>query len=157
MRTEAAAELVKSGAAIVYERNGGMSCTEVLYAIYPDGRVVSDFGDGHPVSSQWPAGKVATLLAKITTVPDAANGWFTDYWYNTYHEPCEACYTYSVTITYQGRTKTVDAVDGGTDAMAGYWIVIGYLAEVLPLPEESGCCGIPFASGSSAPSTTSSR
>jgi len=157
MRSEAAAELVKRGAVIVYERNGGISCVDALYAIYSDGRVVSDFGDGHPTSSQLPANKVTSLLDAITTTPDAANGWFTDGWYNTYHMPCAACYTYSLTVTYKGQTKTVTAVDGGTDAMPEYWIVTGYLAEVIPLPAESGCCGIPFASGSSAPSTTSSR
>jgi hypothetical protein len=31
--------------------------------------------------------------------------------------------------TAHGQTKTVDAVDGGTDGQAAYWIVTGYLAE----------------------------
>ena len=131
MRSDAAAALVKAGAVIVYEHNGGISCVDALYAIYSDGRVVSDFGDGRPRTAQWPADKVTTLLEKITTVPDAATGWFTEGWYSTYHPPCAACYRYSITITYKGQTKTVEAVDGGTDAMADYWLVTGYLAEAL--------------------------
>ncbi len=39
-RQERAAELMKGGAAIAYERNGGSACVDELYAIYPDGRIV---------------------------------------------------------------------------------------------------------------------
>lgn len=146
MRNAAAAELVKSGAVIVYERSGGVTCESALHAIYADGRVVS--GDGNP-TSQWPVDKVTTLLDKITTIPDAAHGWFSGYWASTDHEPCKACYEYSITITDKGQTKTVNAVDGGTDAPAGYWIVTGYLAEALATLE-TGCTNSPMRSAAAA-------
>jgi hypothetical protein len=34
-------------------------------------------------------------------------------------------------VTYQGQTKTVEAVDGGTDAPANYWVMTGNLAPIL--------------------------
>jgi hypothetical protein len=131
MRPEAAAQLVQGGAAIVYERNGGVSCIDELSAVYADGRVISDFGDGNRSTTHLPTDQVTALLDKLTTIPDAAHGWFTDDWYSTYHPPCEACYQYSLTITYHGKTKTVGAVDGGTDAPSAYWMATAYLAQAL--------------------------
>ena len=44
MRTEQHNALAQGDAVIVYERNGGTSCVDELYAIYADGRIVSDYG-----------------------------------------------------------------------------------------------------------------
>ena len=118
--------LVDSQAAIVYERNGGNSCVDELYAFYIDGRVTSDMGDSNVKKSQVTPTKVETLLKQIDDL-----GFFTPDFYTTHHTPCGACYHYSTTVTYKGQTKTVDAVDGGTDAPANYWIMTGYLAAML--------------------------
>src|SRR5690606_3725179 len=43
-REEEAAELIESGAAIVYHRTAGPTCVDELYASYPDGRITSTKG-----------------------------------------------------------------------------------------------------------------
>jgi hypothetical protein len=118
--------LVDSKAVIVYERNGGTSCVDELYAIYADGHITSDYGDNNVKKSQVTQPQVATLLKQISDL-----GFFTPDFYTTHHTPCGACYHYSTTVTYQDQTKTVEAVDGGTDAPANYWIMTGYLAPIL--------------------------
>ena len=118
--------LVDSKAVIVYERNGGTSCVDELYAIYSDGKVSADYGDKNVKNMQITDAQVSTLLKQISDL-----GFFTPNFYTTDHTPCGACYHYSTTVTYQGQTKTVDAVDGGTDAPANYWIMTGNLTPIL--------------------------
>ena len=43
-RQDEAANLIAAGAILTYERNGGPTCLDELYAIYPDGRIVGDDG-----------------------------------------------------------------------------------------------------------------
>jgi simple sugar transport system permease protein len=125
-RQDQAASLMKAGAVIAYERNGGANCVDELYAIYPDGRIHADNG-AQLVDVQAPVGNVEVLLADIN-----AMGWFTDNMYSTSHTPCGECFTYFTTVSYGGQSKTVKAVDGGTDAPATYWLVSGKLSAILP-------------------------
>jgi galactofuranose transport system permease protein len=118
--------LVDSKAVIVYERNGGTSCVDELYAVYADGHITSDYGDNNIKKSQVTQSQVSTLLKQIGDL-----GFFTPDFYTTHHTPCGACYHYSTTVTDQSQTKTVEAVDGGTDAPANYWTMTGYLAPIL--------------------------
>jgi simple sugar transport system permease protein len=118
--------LVDASAVIVYERNGGTACVDELYAVYADGHITSDLGDNNVKKLQVTAPKITTVLKQISDL-----GFFTPDFYTTHHTPCGACYHYSTTVTYQGQTKTVDAVDGGTDAPANYWIMTGYLTTIL--------------------------
>jgi len=118
--------LVDASAVIVYERNGGTACVDELYAVYADGHITADFGDNNVKKSQVTPPKISTLLKQISDL-----GFFTPDFYTTNHTPCGACYHYSTTVIYQGQTKTVDAVDGGTDAPANYWIMTGYLSPIL--------------------------
>lgn len=125
-RQDQAAVLVEEGAVIVYERNGGPHCVDELYAIYPDGRITADNG--------------VTILEKLITPEEVDQllekivgfGWFTHEMYNTWHVPCSQCYGYYITVTRDGETKTVKAVDGGTDAPAAYWQVVGAIHGVIP-------------------------
>ena len=125
-RQDQASTLASGGAAIVYERNGGSSCVDELYAIYPDGRIVGDNGS-QAIDGQLAPQEVATLLSDIDGL-----GWFTANMYSTNHTPCGQCFTYFTTVSLNGQVKTVEAVDGGTDAPANYWLVSGKLTGILP-------------------------
>jgi simple sugar transport system permease protein len=125
-RQDQAASLITDGAILAYERNGGPTCLDHLYAIYPDGRVVGDDG-ANQIEKQLTPADVATLLAAIND-----RGWFTDNMYDTWHTPCGQCFGYYLTVVHDGQAKTVKAVDGGTDAPADYWQVVSILNGVIP-------------------------
>jgi ribose/xylose/arabinose/galactoside ABC-type transport system permease subunit len=125
-RTDQAASLVKAGAVVAYERNGGPGCIDELYAIYPDGRIVGDDGAQKTENQVEPA-QVEKLLSNIND-----RGWFTDEMYDTWHTPCGQCFAYHLTVAYQGQEKTVQAVDGGTDAPANYWQVVSAINGIIP-------------------------
>jgi hypothetical protein len=125
-RQDQAASLIKAGAVIAYERNGGTNCIDELYGIFPEGKITGDNGKTK-VEKQVAPADVEKLLESISSL-----GWFTDNFYSTSHTPCGACYTYYTSVLYQGQTKTVEAVDGGTDAPANYWLVSGELAGIVP-------------------------
>jgi ribose/xylose/arabinose/galactoside ABC-type transport system permease subunit len=126
LRQNQATSLLQDGAVIVYERNGGTNCIDEVYGIYPDGRIVGDNGV-QKVTKQITAPEVDHLLAFISGL-----GWFTDNIYSSSHLPCQVCYTYFTSVTYQGKTKTVQAVDGGTDAPSEYWLMTGQFSSLLP-------------------------
>ena len=112
----------------MYERNGGTSCVDQLYAVYPDGRVLEDLGGGGVKTTQVTKDQVDSLLASIDDL-----GWYTDgNFVTTHHTPCGACFQYSLTVKYNGQSKTVGAVDGGVDAYAKYWLITAKLAAILP-------------------------
>ncbi|MCX7683036.1 MAG: sugar ABC transporter permease YjfF [Anaerolineae bacterium] len=125
-RQDKAAEFMRDGAVITYERNGGPNCIDELYAIYPDGRIIGDDGS-RTIEAQVSPAEVEQLLEGI-----ASYGWFTDEMYSTWHTPCKQCYGYYLTVSYQGQEKTVKGVDGGTDAPAEYWEVIALVRKIVP-------------------------
>jgi hypothetical protein len=125
-RQDQAESLMKAGAVIAYERNGGLKCIDELYAIYPDGRITGDNGT-QKIEKQKTSAEVDKLLSEINNM-----GWFTDNMYSTSHIPCGACYTYFTSVLYEGQPKTVEAVDGGVDAPPNYWVMTALLSEFLP-------------------------
>jgi galactofuranose transport system permease protein len=125
-RQDLVADLVKGGAVLVYERNGGTKCIDELYAMYPDGRVTGDNGS-QKVEAQFTVAEVDKLLSQISDM-----GWFTDNMYSTRHVPCGACYTYFTDVIYKGQEKNVEGVDGGIDAPAFYWQMTAILNPFLP-------------------------
>jgi simple sugar transport system permease protein len=125
-RQDKAAELMKAGAVIAYERNGGSACIDELYAIYPDGRITADNGT-QTVEKKAASTDVDALLGGISDL-----GWFTDNIYSTTETQCGQCYTYYTAVSYTGKVKTVKAVDGGTAAPANYWLVTSKLSAILP-------------------------
>ena len=114
------------GAVIVYERNGGVNCIDELYAIYANGRIVGDDGT-QIIEKQVAPEEVDKLLEFISNF-----GYFTDNMYSTSHVPCKVCYHYFTSVSYNGQEKTVEAVDGGTDAPAEYWLMTGQFSTILP-------------------------
>ena len=125
-RQEQASALVQEGALIVYEHNGGGSCVDELYAIFPDGKITATEGSDKLEKQVTPA-DVNKLLAGINDL-----GWFSDTLYSTEHEPCGQCYTFFLTVSDQGQVKTVKAVNGGTDTPPDYWKVIALIDEIIP-------------------------
>jgi galactofuranose transport system permease protein len=125
-RQDQAASLIKGGAIIAYERNGGPNCVDELYAIYPDGRITGDEG-GKQIEKQVTEAEVNLLVAGIIE-----NDWFTNEQYDTWHTPCGQCYGYYLTVVANGEEKTVKGVDGGTDAPAAYWQVISLVKGLVP-------------------------
>lgn len=125
-RQDQAANMMKDGAVIAYERNGGPNCIDELYAIYPDGRIVGDDG-ANKIEKQVPPADVDQLLTGIN-----GYGWFTDEMYSTWHTPCGQCYGYYLTVAHNDQEKTVKGVDGGTDAPADYWQVISLVKGIVP-------------------------
>ncbi len=125
-RQDQAASLIKAGAVLAYERHGGPNCIDELYGVYPDGQIKGDQGD-EKVEKQATAAEISALLSGIDKL-----GWFTEEFYSTSHTPCGQCYTYFISVSYQGQEKTVQAVDGGTDAPADYWQVVSLINGVIP-------------------------
>jgi hypothetical protein len=80
------------------------------------------------IEKQMTPADVDKLLSFINT----SIGWFTDNMYSTSHVPCKVCYHYFTSVAYGGKEKTVEAVDGGTDAPAEYWLMTGQLSTLLP-------------------------
>ena len=108
------------------ERNGGAACIDELFAVYPDGRIVGDDGTQKVQATVTPE-VVTALVANLGTL-----GWFTDDMFSTSHKPCGQCFTYFTTVTSADGSKTVQAVDGGTDAPAKYWLVTSRISAILP-------------------------
>lgn len=125
-RQDQAAGLMETGAVIAFERNGGAKCIDELYAIYPDGRITGD-NVTQQIEKQVTPDEVQKLLSFIVD-----QGWFTDNMYSTSHLPCGVCYHYFTSVAYQGQEKTVEAVDGGTDAPSEYWLITGQFNTILP-------------------------
>jgi galactofuranose transport system permease protein len=125
-RQNQAASLMKNGAVIAFERNGGATCIDELYAIYPDGRIEGDNGTKQ-INKQVTPKDVEKL---ITFIVDQR--WFTDNMYSTSHIPCRVCYHYFTSVAYKGQEKIVEAVDGGTDAPSEYWLITGQFNTILP-------------------------
>jgi simple sugar transport system permease protein len=125
-RQDQAANLIKDGAVLAYERNGGPNCIDELYAIYLDGRIVGDDGE-KKIEKQVTLADVEQLLVAIKDY-----GWFTDEMYNTWHTPCGQCYGYYLTVSHNNQQKTVKGVDGGTDAPADYWQIISLVKGIVP-------------------------
>ena len=119
-------EFVADGAIIVYERNGGSTCIDEIYAIYPDGLIIGDNGK-EIIEKQITVAEVDLLMAGIVDY-----GWFTDELYDTWHIPCGQCYGYYLTVVKDGQEKTVKGVDGGTDAPVLFWQALSLVKAIVP-------------------------
>jgi hypothetical protein len=125
-RVQEAADLQTGGAVIVFQKFGGSGCVDQLFGIHPDGRVVGSDGT-RQLESEVDPEAVTALVTNLEGL-----GWFTDDMYTTWHHPCGECYTYSISITSGDQTKTVGAVDGGTDAPSKYWLATSRISAILP-------------------------
>lgn len=126
-RTDEAAQLIKEGAVIAYNRLAGPKCIDEMYAIYPDGRVLKNDGVNVVEKKITPA-EVDSLLKTI--IDDY--GWYTNEIRDTYHVPCRQCFAHYVIVADEGREKGATAVDGGVNMPPGYGFTLAVIRAVLP-------------------------
>lgn len=126
-REEEAAELIESGAAIVYHRTAGPTCVDELYAIYPNGRITGTNGVDIVERQVTPA-EVDAMLVAITI----DHKWFTTEIYSTYLNPCRQCFAHYIIISYEGQEKAATGVDGTTAMPPGYAFALAEIRPLLP-------------------------
>jgi hypothetical protein len=126
-REAEAEEFIADGAVTVYNRTAGTGCVDELYAVYPDGRVIGNNGEEEVEAQVDPAD-----LKRILIAASDEYGWFTDYMFSTYHNPCRQCYAHYLTISYNGQVKGVTAVDGGVDMQPEYGYTLSIIRPILP-------------------------
>ena len=126
-RKEEAASLITDGAVIAYQRLSGPNCVDEMYAIYPDGRVSGDNGEGK-VEAQVSASDVVQVLATISN----EYGWFTDEIFDTYLTPCRQCFVHYVLVSYDGQEKGATATDGTTAMPSEYGFTLSVITPLLP-------------------------
>jgi hypothetical protein len=127
-RETQAADLIKAGAVIVYNRAAGPLCVDEIYAIYPDGRITADDGQTQ-AEKQITPDEVQQLLVAISV----DHGWFTNDIYSTYLNPCRQCYAHYIDISYDGQQKAVTGVDGTTARPPGFAFALAEIRPLLPV------------------------
>jgi simple sugar transport system permease protein len=126
-RETEAADLVRAGAVIVYNRAAGPLCVDELYAIYPDGRITATDGQTQ-VETQISPAEVEQLLVAISV----DHGWFTNEIFSTYLNPCRQCFAHYIDISYDGQQKAVTGVDGTTARPPGFAFALAEIRPLLP-------------------------
>jgi len=111
-----------SGAAITFERSGGIAGLSEHWTIYLDGRVMGPAGEEASI----PADEVSQLLAEIEEAdffewPPLSRSL----------ESCADCFTYSITVEYQGKTNRITLVDGQSGAPEEAWTILEGILGIL--------------------------
>ena len=111
-----------SGAAITLDRSGGIAGISEHWTIYLDGRVIGPAGE----EARVPAGELNQLLADI----DAA-GFFE--WPSRPRslQSCADCFSYSLTVEYEGKANRIMLVDGEIGAPEEAWTILERILGVL--------------------------
>jgi hypothetical protein len=108
-------------AVITFQRSGGFAGKTVVWTIYPDGRVQSDQG-----TTQLSSGDVSLLVAGLKALGifdlEDSYGGMTN---------CKDCFTYTITINADGKTKTISTTDGATDTPAELGKILTLINEFI--------------------------
>lgn len=104
---------------IEYRREGGLTGKAEAFTIYADGTLEREDGTTRLLDP-------AQLDAALTAV-DAAG--FFDLSIPASTGVCNDCYTYIVTVNYDGKTNTITAVDNGELPQA-FWSVLDEIAKL---------------------------
>ena len=94
------------GVAILFQRSGGILPSDLQWAIYPDGRVVTGKGEEKSVT----ADQVQALVQEIEGL-----SFFELQDSYGLAAVCNDCYTYRIMVNDGGRVKTETAVEGAGD------------------------------------------
>ena len=111
-----------SGAAITLDRSGGIAGISERWTIYGDGTVIGPAGE----EARVPAGDVKQLLADIE-----AAGFFEWPPRPRSLQSCADCFTYSLTVEYEGKANRIMLVDGETGAPEEAWTILERILGVL--------------------------
>ena len=108
-------------AAITFKRSGGFAGKTEQWSFYSDGRVVSDQG-----TTQLLPVDISGLVAGLTAlgIYDLKNsyGGLTN---------CNDCVTYTISISGEGKTKTITTTDGATDTPAELGKIMQLINDVI--------------------------
>lgn len=126
-REAEAADLIKEGAVIVYNRTAGPLCVDELFAIFPDGRITGNDGVKSVEKQVTPA-----EVENVLTIISVDHKWFTNDIYSTYLNPCRQCFAHFIDISYQGQQKAATGVDGTTAMPPGYAFALAQIRTLLP-------------------------
>jgi len=94
-------------AVIVFERGGGIAGIHEVWTVYADGATESAEGAGQALA----AAEVEAVMAEA----DRLGFWEMAEAYGR-NDQCADCFTYNLTLTWEGRTKTVTTIDAASDA-----------------------------------------
>jgi hypothetical protein len=111
-----------SGAVITFTRTGGIAGISEMWSIYADGRVLGAAGEQGSI----PVSEVGQLLAEIE-----AAGFFDWPARPRSLESCADCFTYSLTVEYQGKTNRITLVDGESGAPEEAWAILERILGIL--------------------------
>ena len=125
VRGTAAEQALADGAVAIYERLGEGTCTYDIWVFYPDGRIIGDNYNNVHVEKQVTPAEIITMLEGLREV-----GFWDPLLYSTYHQPCNDCYAYYVTVKDNGEVKEVSGVDGGTDTRKEFWLARGKVSSM---------------------------
>ena len=108
-------------AVIIFQRSGGLAGKTVVWTIYSDGRVQSDLG-----TTQLSSDAVSKLVAGLTTLGifdlKDSYGGLTN---------CNDCFTYTITINADGKTKTISTTEGAADIPVELGSILTLLNEFI--------------------------
>jgi len=112
---------IPEAAVITFQRSGGLAGKTVVWTIYSDGRVESDQG-----TIQMSSGDVSKLGAGLTALGifdlKDSYGGLTN---------CNDCFTYTLTINADGKTKTISTTDGATDTPAELGLILKLINDFI--------------------------
>jgi hypothetical protein len=96
------------GATITFQRSGGLTGKTEQWTIYLDGRVLSNQGTAHVLP-----GDVTQLVTDLSSLgifnlKDSYGGL----------NVCKDCFSYSISISVDNKTKTITTTDGATNTPA---------------------------------------
>ncbi|MBN1993676.1 MAG: hypothetical protein JW953_13325 [Anaerolineae bacterium] len=117
-------EAREGGAVVIVERTNVGNCIKEVWVVYSDGRMVAENGSSTIEDTATPE-DVSTLLTEIEEL-----GFFDlD---STKHTACRDCFSYEITVDSGGQSRTVSAVDGGTDVPGAYWKAFARITKLAP-------------------------
>jgi len=111
-------------AAVTFKRSGGLAGKTEIWTFFTDGRILSDQG-----TTQVLPGDVSQLVADlkdlgIYDLKDSYGGL----------NVCKDCFTYTISIAGEGKTKTITTTDGATDNPAELTKIIKLINDFIIKP-----------------------